>query len=240
MPFELLPFQPQLTLLTPTESASDLTVRLASWRANATVKIRNETSNYKVGWVQVLVRNNIVATYDNQIKGGNSHRCECRVLCDPLPVKDSDPGMGPWYDDGITYSPEVQGINPGTVTVAPRMSDRPLDDFPWRCNHVASAPLLQLDYELSFRTWLVVHDIGVAPLPTRFVAVLYNFMYTITNRFVVDVTRPVGMRATRSSTASPGIERYDPPLPIPACLWRADVANDSLTDEWLLRDIVRA
>ncbi len=197
MPFELLPFRPQLQLAPPIEQANQLRLQLATWRANATVRIRNEAGRFKVGWVQAVVRNDITAIYDNNDRGPDSHRCECRINLNPLPILDSGAGEQPWYFNTPACAPEVVATNPAVVQAAPRMGDRPSHSFVWACGHAQHAPLIEVTYEVTFRTWLAVQDITVQPAQSRFVAVLYNFMYTIHSRLVVDTTRAVGSRATR-------------------------------------------
>lgn len=239
MPIQLAPFNPALQLAAPIETNGNITLQLAAWNATATVNFRNMTGKYKVGWVQGLVRQNIKAIYDNERHDHTSHRCECRVLCNPMPILDSGVGEQPWYFDNNQTAPEITARNPGVVTARPQMADRPSDPFLWRCTHGASAPLKEINYELSFRTWLAVQNITNQPALNNFEEVLYNFKYTIDSRLVIDITKPVGQRATRGQVRQPGIERYQPPLPIPDYIWKPVVANDSLRDDWVVMDIVR-
>ncbi|MBZ5654503.1 MAG: hypothetical protein LAO56_04395 [Acidobacteriia bacterium] len=236
MAFTLRPFRPSLTLSPPVETNHELRISLAKWDSQATVEITNEPGTFRVGWIQVLQRNEVKGIYDNHV----DHRCEKQVNC-RTPVGDRVQAAAPWYWDHPAHSPTVVGMNPGMVLARPYMMDQPRDSFPilhCGCGH-GDARLIEVKYELSFRTWLAVRD--TAAVGQNFRAVLYNFSYTIQRRFVMDYTKLAGHRAASPTLPSPpGIERYNPPLPVPACAWAPAYANTSVVEVWHAVQLVRA
>ncbi|MBL8112926.1 MAG: hypothetical protein JNK60_08590 [Acidobacteria bacterium] len=231
MPFRLgKAFSPSYKLLKPLEQAGGLALQLAEWDSAALVEITNEPGKkFKVGFVQVLFDNEVVATYKSHI---------LTVSCAPLPVLDSDPGMLPFYEADVAYSPEVDGAV-GTVRAEAKIYDSPEDPFDWYKAPGTANPLINVRYRLKFKTWLVVRDI-TGPLTQSFAAVLTQFNYVLEAGFNVDVTRPLGSRcgfATGSEKPNKP-DLVSPTTPIHACVWKDVVANDCLSETWKDRALV--
>lgn len=236
MPFRLgRAFSPSYKLLSPLEQANDLLLQLAEWDSSALVEITNEPGRrFKVGFVQVLYENEILATYESNF---------LKVTCSPIPVLDSDPGMVPFYEDNPAVSPEVDGTA-GTVRVEAKIYDSPEDPFDWYkvSGPPASNPMIGLQYRLKFHTWLVVRDITALPYPTTFEAVLSQFTYAVEAKFNVDVTRPVGQRCGMSDSVKKRNkpDLIDPPTPIHQCVWKNTVANECLNEVWTPRHVTKS
>lgn len=225
-------FAPTYKLQKPDETdAAELKLSLAKWDCSANVTISNEPGRrFKVGFVQVLYENEMVATYE---------KSKLVVTCDPLPVLDSDTGMYPWYDNSIADSPELLGTD-GEVKVTATMDDEPDDPFDWE--RVPGDPLIELSYRLKFHTWLCVRDITTNPYPESFEKVLCQFSYVIEASFKVDTSKPQGRRCTfaTGTQSANRPEMVTPPRPINACIWKDVVANDQLSDIWSDRLVVRS
>jgi hypothetical protein len=236
MPFRLAKaFSPSYKVLSPVEQADEFLLQLAEWDTGASVEITNEPGRtFKVGFVQVMYENEILATYESNF---------LRVTSSPIPVRDGDHGLIPFYEVNPAVSPEVDGAA-GTVTVEPTIYDSPEDPFDWYRvpSPVPSNPIIALQYRLKFRTWLVVRDITAAPFPNTFEAVLAQFNYVLEAKFNIDVTRPVGSRCGLSDSIkkSNKPELVNPPTPIHACAWKALVANDCLNEVWTPRTVVKS
>jgi hypothetical protein len=235
MPFTIAAdFRPGLTVRPKEETAGGLLIRLAAWNASPNVTVTNQTGNFRVGWLQTVQRIEMKGIYDNRA----GHRCEHDITF-RTPIADRAQAAIPWYWDGLAFTPRAVGLNPGSVTVRATMADQPQYTYPWACacgTPGGPAPLVEVKHDLSFRTWLVVRDDPAPAVASQLRAVLYNFMYTIQRRFVVDTTAAVGSRAiTPTAPAAPGIERYDPPLPVPACIWTAAYANNAAVSTWVRR-----
>lgn len=235
MPFAVdQAFSPKFKILKPIEEPNQLVLKLASWDANAKVTVSNEPGKkFKVGFVQVLFENDMVATYTKH---------KLKVTCNPLPVLDSSPGMLPWYEDSIGDSPEVVGVA-NNVSVYAKMDDKPEDPFAW--SHGPGSDLEALKYRLKFQTWLCVRDITTPPLAKSFVKVLCQFSYVIEAAFKVDVSQPVGQRCQFTTLRTSDMpankpEMIEPPRPVHACVWKDVVANDQLSDVWSDFTIVKS
>jgi hypothetical protein len=235
MPFTIpATFRPTLTVRPHQENAGGLRISLAAWGANPIVTVQNEAGTYRIGWLQTVQRIEMKGVY--AIPAG--HRCELHINF-RTPIGDRAQVGAPWYWDGLAYTPRVAGLNPGSVTARPTMADQPDFTYPWACACGAAggpAPLVEVLHDLSFRTWLVVRDDPPPAAANQLRNVLYNFMYTIRKRFVVDTSAALGRRAaTATAPDPPGIERYDPPLPVPQCIWAAPYANNAATLTWMRR-----
>lgn len=235
MPFTIpADFRPRLTVRAKEETAGGLLIRLAAWSANPNVTVQNQAGNYRLGWLQTVQRIEMKGTYDTRAGHRWEHDISFRT-----PIADRAQATAPWYWDGLAPTPRVVGLNPGSVTAQPTMADQPVYTYPWACacgTAGGPAPLIEVKHELSFRTWLVVRDDPAPAVANQLRAVLYNFMYTIKRRFVVDTTAALGSRATTpTAPEAPGIERYDPPLPVPACIWTAAYANNDARLTWVRR-----
>jgi hypothetical protein len=236
MPFTIEgSFKPVLRLRAHQETNAGLLVSLANWEATPTVTIQNEGGTYRIGWLQTVQRIEMKGIYNN----GAGHRCEQRISF-RTPIADRAQAAAPWYWDNLVHTPQVAGVNPGSVQAHPAMADQPSHQYPWTCGCGAAggpAPLIEVIHELSFRTWLVVRDEpppAAAGAAHNLHAVLYNFMYAFHKRFVVNTVMAVGHRATTATTAAaPGIERYDPPLPVPDCIWALVYANNAAQINWV-------
>jgi hypothetical protein len=234
MPFQLAKaFSPSYKLLAPAEQANGLLLRLAQWDSGATVQITNEPGRrFKVGFVQVLYENEIMATYESNFLISS---------CSPIPVMDGDTGLYPFYEEDVAASPEVDGTA-GSVTVEASIYDSPQDPFRWYRVLPATNPIISLQYRLKFRTWLVVRDITTTPYPNSFAAVLTQFNYALEAKFNINVTRPLGQRCglTDAIKKANKPELVNPPTPIHNCVWSGVVANDCLHEAWKPRTVVQS
>ena len=233
MPFQLAKaFSPAYTVLKPEEDADFVQVRGASWDSSAYVCISNEPGrNFKVGFVQVLYESELIATYERHTLSR-----EYKV-----PVLDSDPGMYPWYESRVDDTPEVTGTN-GDVSVTAKISDRPSSGLRWYFQGDATDPLLNVKWRKKFKTWLVVRDQDVVPLPRSFEAVLAQFNYSIEASFNVFLDNAVGRRCVVATGAEKPNkpELVSPPTPIHSCIWVDRVANSSYAQVIKNRSIVKA
>ncbi|HEY1375331.1 MAG TPA: hypothetical protein VGF55_00970, partial [Gemmataceae bacterium] len=179
MPFTLeKAFSPTYKLAKPVEDATSLKISPATWDSAAVVLVTNEPGRrFKVGFVQVLLESNLVATYE--------HHTLSRDYND-LPILDSDPGMFPWYESHPSYSPEKNGNN-GTVRFTAKMSDTPSSGVRWHAKDVQPPdPLVKVYFRKKFRTWLAVRDVTAPPLANTFETILSQFDYVIEATHFVD------------------------------------------------------
>jgi len=224
-------FSPSFKVGKPIEEANFLKNQFAEWDTSAQVSITNEPGKrFKVGFVQILLECDVVFTFEKTLMKETY----------PLPILDSDPGMFPWYESAVAYSPEVAGTN-GTVTVEPRLFDRPSSGAWWHYRNDATDPLLHVHFRKKFRTWLAVRRIDT-PLTQSFEAILAQFNYVVEGSFNVFVDQPLGKRcvvATGQEKANKP-ELVWPTTPVNACVWRDVVANGSYRHVITPRNVARA
>jgi hypothetical protein len=161
MPITLQNSNLNLQNVHPNKLPTFVDVRPASWTANATVNVQNEIGRtWRVGFVQILTRNLVRATYPNH------EMSEEMAGAANLPVLDGPNTLThrPFYDDNTVPMPQrpkdyINTLANPNMNQNIAMYDRPRSRFPWFLNNVVADRLQEVQMDLQFSTFIIARDI---------------------------------------------------------------------------------